>query len=236
MSVDLVPTRLTLHRVAAHVLGRRRHDVTGRFGLRPSPGGFATPAFGEPDATEVVRVADGVLVRETTSGAAYLPIAGATVRGLAAFAGTDIGSGFSVGADTPALDDVDAALDLDGQAARALAEWFTVGARALDLVLAGLPPSAAPAVVQLWPEHFDLGTNVVAGGGGRVNLGASPGDAFSDAPYFYVGPWGPERPGDPSFWNGPFGAVLRAGDVRDTDPIGAGVQFFRTGLARFDVE
>jgi hypothetical protein len=232
MSVNLVPARLTLHRVAAHVLGRRRHDVTGRFGLRPSPGGFATPAFGERDAVEVVRVADGVLVRETASGAAYLPIAGATVRGLAAFAGTDIASKFSVGADTPELDDVDAALDLDRQAARALADWFSLGARALDAVLAALPPSAAPAVVQLWPEHFDLGTNVVAGGGERVNLGASPGDAFSDEPYLYVGPWGAERPGDQAFWNAPFGAVLRAGDVRDTDAVGAGVQFFGAGLAR----
>ena len=48
-------TREVLHRVAAHVLGRRRYQVSGRFGLRASPGGFATPAFG--DGPEVVRIA-----------------------------------------------------------------------------------------------------------------------------------------------------------------------------------
>src|SRR5579863_256849 len=74
-------TRVELHRVAAHILARRRHDVSGRFGLRPSPGGFATPAFGE--GPEVVRVANGTLVREAAGGASYLPLAGASLRRLA---------------------------------------------------------------------------------------------------------------------------------------------------------
>ena len=30
-------TRQGLHRVAAHILARRRFDVSGRFGLRASP-------------------------------------------------------------------------------------------------------------------------------------------------------------------------------------------------------
>ena len=42
----------------------------------------------------------------------------------------------------------------------------------------------------------------------QVNLGFSPGDAFSDDPYVYVGPWGPARPGDDGYWNAPFGAAL----------------------------
>ena len=42
---ELVPTRRALHRIAAHVLGRRRYQVAGRFGLRASPAGFATPAW-----------------------------------------------------------------------------------------------------------------------------------------------------------------------------------------------
>ncbi len=43
-------TRDDLHRIAAHVLGRRRWAVSGHFGLRASPGGVATPAFGpEPE-------------------------------------------------------------------------------------------------------------------------------------------------------------------------------------------
>ena len=47
-----------------------------------------------------------------------------------------------------------------------------------------------------------------AGEGERVNLGGSPGDQHFPEPYAYVGPWGPARPGDPGFWNAPFGAVL----------------------------
>ena len=36
--------------MATHVLARRRHAVSGRFGLRATPGGIGTPAFGPPDA------------------------------------------------------------------------------------------------------------------------------------------------------------------------------------------
>ncbi len=54
-------TRNALQRVAVHVLARRRHAVTGRFGLRATPGGFGTPAFG-PDE-EVLRIAGDRLVR-----------------------------------------------------------------------------------------------------------------------------------------------------------------------------
>ena len=32
------PTRVALRRVSAHILARRRADVTGRIGLRPAPG------------------------------------------------------------------------------------------------------------------------------------------------------------------------------------------------------
>lgn len=78
-------TRQTLQRVAVHILGRRRYEVTGRFGLRASPGGFATPAFG-PDS-EILRVAGTSLVRETAQGVSFRPITGATLRKLAAFAG-----------------------------------------------------------------------------------------------------------------------------------------------------
>jgi hypothetical protein len=61
-------TRRTLHRVAAHVLGRGRCEVCGRFGLRASPGGFATPAFGA--GPEALRVAGDAIVREMAATAA----------------------------------------------------------------------------------------------------------------------------------------------------------------------
>ena len=54
----------------------------------------------------------------------------------------------------------------------------------------------------LWPEHFDLGITA-----GPINYGASPGDAQVADPYLYVGPHDGPPPGDPAFWNAPFGAV-----------------------------
>jgi hypothetical protein len=222
-------TRRALHRVAAHVLGRRRHEVSGRFGLRASPGGFATPAFGE--GPEALRVAEGVLVRDDGAVTVALAVAGSTMRQLITFAGADPEPPFSAGANTPALGDLDDPLAIDSQAAVFLADWFTLGARALDRVLGGLGDSADPATVQLWPEHFDIGTNVLTPSGGRVNLGASPGDDDIEEPYLYLGPWGDDRPGDPAFWNAPFGAVLRASDLSGIpDPVGAVVAFLRIGL------
>ena len=229
LPADFEATRTSLHAVAAHVLGRRRFDVSGRFGLRATPGGFGTPAFG--DGPETVRVAHGSLVRETAGEAAYLAITRSSLRGLAEFAGTDIDRDFSVGADTPAVGDPDALLAVGPASAALVAEWFALGWRALDEVVGSMGAGAAPATIQLWPEHFDAGTNVGLATGSRVNLGASPGDAFSVQPYLYVAPRGPERPGDPDFWNAPFGAVLRWRDVVDQpDPVGRAVAFLGTGL------
>ena len=72
--------------------------------------------------------------------------------------------------------------------------------------MATTPAVTGATAAQLWPEHFDLACTVVVGGEVQVNVGASPGDAYEPAPYLYIGPWGPERPGDPAYWNAPFGA------------------------------
>ncbi len=218
-----------LHRIATHVLGRRRFEITGRFGLRPSPGGFATPAFG--DGPEIVRFADGLIVRETATGAAYAPVGGSTLRALIALAGADIEREFSVGADTPPLGDPDDILALDAEAAAVIAAWFADGARILDRAVAARA-GGDPVVAQLWPEHFDLATNVAVGGP-RVNLGVSPGDAYCGEPYLYVGPWDDERPGDAAFWNAPFGAIRRRSELGG-ETIEAGARFLLDGLARFD--
>ena len=66
------PTRDALQRVATHVLARARFAATGRFGLRATPGGFGTPAFG--DGVEVLRVAGEVLVRERDGHASATPL------------------------------------------------------------------------------------------------------------------------------------------------------------------
>jgi hypothetical protein len=76
-----------------------------------------------------------------------------------------------------------------------------------------------------------VGTNVGLPSRSRINLGASPGDRFSSEPYLYVGPQGADRSGDPAFWNAPFGAVLRWGDLAgEPNKVDAGVAFLRTGL------
>jgi hypothetical protein len=222
-------TRTVLHRIAAHVLARRRFEVSGRFGLRASPGGFTTPAFGE--GPETLRVAGAFLVVETGGANKCRAIPGATLRQLARFAGTDIDAPFACGDDTPALGDPDALLQLDLDQARRIADWFDLGWMALDAVLSPLSPEAEPATIQLWPEHLDAGTNVGLPNGERVNLGFSPGDGFEAQPYAYVGPWSAERRGDPSFWNAPFGAVLRAADVAATGAgLAACIEFLLQGI------
>jgi hypothetical protein len=237
MAMELPPrfaqTRATVHRIATHVLARRRFEVSGRFGLRAAPGGMATPAFG--DDTEVLRTAGITLVRERGATSASVEMPGTTLRQLAAFAGTDIDRAFSAGSDTVGLDDPDAPLELDLASMSMLARWFTFGWTVLDTVLATLPAAAQPATVQLWPEHFDAGTTVVSTAGISVNLGFSAGDDFEVHPYAYVGPHvgphGGERGGDPAFWNAPFGAAFRFADIAGSpDAFSAAADFLRTGL------
>lgn len=223
------PTRDALHRVATHVLARARHAATGRFGLRATPGGFGTPAFG--DGAEVLRVAGDGLLREHDGRVSTMPMSGATLADLAAFAGVDLTTPFHAGDATPPAGDPHAALMLDAGDAARLADWWHLGWRVLDTAIA---PARDAMAVQLWPEHFDAGTSVAIGEGerDRCNLGASPGDAFDDEPYLYVGPWSERRPGDASFWNAPFGAALRRDDLlAERDPFAAGVEFLRRGLA-----
>jgi hypothetical protein len=219
-------TRLELQRVATHVLARRRHAVTGRFGLRVLPGAVGTPLFGD---AESVRLTATALVREAGGRTTTIPFAGHSLADLAAHAECDLAAPFEAGHDTPSVGDPAAALDIDPAAAGALFDWLGVGARALDTVLAGRDAGVA----QLWPEHFDLGLDMGLGGGvaseRRCNLGCSPGDGFSADPYLYVGPWGPERPGDGSFWNAPFGAVLTRARVLQGEDA---VAFLREGLGR----
>jgi hypothetical protein len=209
-----------LHRTAAHVLGRRRFAVSGHFGLRASPGGIATPAFGpEP---ETLRLTPDCLVREVGNESSGLALAGATLSSLAAFAGADLDAEFSAGSDMPALGAADAPLELDPKDLVDLFGWFDLGWRVLDGVMAERTGSCVASTIQLWPEHFDVGTALDG-----VNLGFSPGDGFSDEAYLYVGPQGSARPGPSSYWNAPFGAVLLRSEVRGAEECSA---FIRTGL------
>jgi hypothetical protein len=217
-------TRRDLHRLSAHVLARRRFDVSGHFGLRASPGGLATPAFG--DEPEVLRLDGTALVREVGTAWSSIRVDGPTMRELGAFAGVDVDAPFSPGASTPAAGPVDEPLELDDAELAALFAWFDLGSRVLDEILCGLGPAAAPDTVQLWPEHFDVGTSVRKGPGDeRAILGFSPGDDFSEEPYVYVGP----RGRDDGFWNAPFGALRVRSEVGGAAGAAA---FIRDGLER----
>jgi len=220
-------TRTELHRVAAHVMARRRFDVTGRFGLRVTPGGFGTPLFGDD---EVVRLDGAALLRERRvddrAVTATHTLAGATLRELAAFAEVDLAAEFSAGSDTPDLGDPDAPLQIDAASIAVLAEWYRKGAQAVDDCVARLGDAGDAAVAQIWPEHFDLGMDVAVGAN-RTNLGVSPGDGFSTEPYLYVGPWSADRPGDDAYWNAAFGALARWSEIPDAAAADA---FFARGL------
>jgi hypothetical protein len=222
------PTRDALQQVATHVLARARFAATGRFGLRATPGGFGTPAFG--DGVEVLRVAGVALVHERDGHASATSLHGATLADLAAFAGADLSTPFEAGHETPPIGDPNAPLAIDPDAAAVLAAWWHLGWRTIDAATVDAVDAMA---IQLWPEHFDAGTSVAVGAGDndRCNLGASPGDSYSDEPYLYIGPWNDDRPGDASYWNAPFGAVLRRTELMAApDPYAAGVHFLRRGL------
>jgi hypothetical protein len=220
-------TRDDLHRLCAHVLAHRRADVSvgGHFGLRASPGGVATPAFGPQP--EVLRLAGATLIREVGTATFVMPADGSTLDELARFCDVDLASAFSAGADTPPLGSPHEPLRLDLGELTVLYDWFDLGWRVLDAVSAGLPDKAERTTPQLWPEHFDAGMAVEVSAGRHVNLGFSPGDAFCAEPYAYVGPWDEERPGDPAFWNAPFGAYAPRSEARDAAACAA---FIRTGL------
>jgi hypothetical protein len=225
----LAQTRAELHRLATHVLARARADATGRFGLRVTVDGLGTPQFGQSE--EVLRLSGGLLIRERRAGeravTSTMAIAGRSLSELADFASVDLNAPLSVGKDTPPLGDPDSPLDVDAEGIEAVTSWLRLGARVLGQMLAR---SAEPSIIQLWPEHFDVAIDV-ASAGGRVNLGASPGDGFHADPYLYVGPWGRERPGDPGFWNAPFGAVLGHAELlAEPSSLVAASAFFDRGL------
>jgi hypothetical protein len=222
-------TRTTLHTIAAHILGRRRFAVSGRFGLRATPGGFATPAFG--DDIETIRVSGDSLLREVGATTTSLALDGSTLRGLGSFVDVNLDEPFSVGADTPVLGDLDAPVLLAPATVTEITDWFALAWRVLDGILASLPANAEAATIQLWPEHFDAATTVTLPGADPVTLGFSPGDGFEPEPYLYVVPSGARRPGDPGFWNAPFGAMRRrSAVVRASDPAASCRQFLLDGL------
>ena len=231
---DYAATRLVARRVGAHIMSRVRKAAVGRIDLSPFPGGFGTPSFGADHG--VIRISGGWLIVERTSGTVAtrsLPVNGATLAELAELTGADLSANLDVGHDTPPLGDIDEPLAFDAAAGTQLGNWFSYGLQVIDRVVAVQPVTAEPTRARIWPEHFDLGIDVAASGGSRLNLGASPGDEYHEAPYLYVSPWDAPRPGDPAYWNAPFGAVLGYDEIAAApNAVDLGVKFMTEGIDR----
>jgi len=194
-----------------------------------TPSGLGTPAFGPDDTVLRLAGANLVVERQSADGrtAASRPLVGATLADAAAFAGVDLDEPFAPGNDAPPVGDRGAPLALDPASVDIILGWYRVGAQALDGVL---PTLDHPTAAQVWPEHFDIGLSATTPTGG-VNLGASPGDAGVAEPYLYVAPWTGHRPGDPDFWNAPYGAVVtRSVLAASDDPGPAAVAFLTRGV------
>ena len=120
---------------------------------------------------------------------------------------------------------LDAPLEIEPDAAAVLAGWLALGNEALERLAAELRSRQGRGGLRatLWPEHFDLAIS-----SSEVSFGMSPGDEAITEPYAYVGPWARPLPGDAAFWNEPFGAAVRRGDIGTVDDL---VGFFRAGWA-----
>jgi len=62
-----------------------------------------------------------------------------------------------------------------------------------------------------------------------ISHGASPGDDHSTDPYLYMGPHDGPPPGDPAFWNAPFGAARIFGQA---GTVAEAAAFFGDARAR----
>jgi hypothetical protein len=210
-------TRLALHALAEHLLTADLHRHTGRIGLRATPGGFGQPEFWADGTRRRLRVDGDRLVVLDGDRESWHHLG--TLASAATIAGVELGAPSEVFTPETELSP-DAPLAVDREAATRIAEWFGLTADAIEQLRrsnAGLEP----AIVQLWPEHFDLATNMA-----EVNFGGSPGDGHIAEPYLYVGPWAP-REGD--FWNESFGATRLHSEI---DGPADAVEFFTEGLRR----
>jgi hypothetical protein len=194
----LEQTRRSLHAVAELLLAGPQFEQSKSIELHVTPGGFGTTR--PPD----LRVDGSALA----VGDRRVDLNGRTIAELADEAGVSARSLRDVYADGPDLDE-SMPLVVDDVAALEIARAFELG----DTALARLAPERKRV---LWPEHFDVGIDV-----DEVNYGVSPGDATSQEPYAYVGPWtfAERTVGSDPFWNTSFGASRTMRELGDLEGV-----------------
>ena len=106
---------------------------------------------------------------------------------------------------------------VEAPAAQAIADFFA-------LVWDVLGALESPEPTHLWPEHFDVATEI-----GRATYGGSPGDDEHDEPYLYVSVWD-EVEEDP-LWNA---TAFRGAELPAPAERAAALAFFARCRARLD--
>lgn len=240
----LAETRMSLHQVAERVVSPARRNATGNeISLRYTRGGFGTPFFADD---RQVRVEGTSIVDQCNASAGgHLrrePIE--SLRGAAEVLGGLVEAG-ELPEDRLAIDETAAAF---------LGEWFGFGTLVIAELRAGAGEELEPATINLWPEHFDIATELGSEAAGqRAAIGASPGDDEHPEPYLYIAPWTAEiveagTQGVPAaageaakppqlvrgeLWNATafVGAELSYAELLATpEPVAAGVDFLETRL------
>ena len=140
---------------------------------------------------------------------------GATLRALAAFADVEVDPAVLGGyATLPTSPTPTRRFEVDGAVGRGDGRVVrSVGAQASTDAWPSRADVRDAAVAQIWPEHFDLGTDVAVGGDAGPTSACRRVTASAPSPYLYVGPWSAERPGDAAYWNASFGALAAWSEI-----------------------
>ena len=218
----LVATRVALHQVAEQVVAPARSEATGgEIALRYTRGGFGTPFFADDRQVRV----EGLEIVDQCNAAEGAHLRREAISTLRQAAG--VLEGFVDAAALP-----DEPLEISRPAAEFLGEWFGFGTFVIAELRARAADDLEPATINLWPEHFDVATELGAESAGqRAAYGASPGDGDHDEPYLYVAPWTARPEGE--LWNATAfaGAELSYAELRAADnPVSMGVEFLEERL------
>lgn len=210
-------TREALHEVAERLVSPARRAATGNeIALRWYPGGFGTPPFHDAEGERVVRVEGTELVDSREGSERRAPL-------------TNLESAGALVADLVNPAELRSEpLAIDPAAAAFLATWFCFATLTVSALHQRSPAALDAGWVQLWPEHFDVATELGREEqGARAAYGASPGDERHAEPYIYVAPW--SAPPEDELWNaeGFTGAELPyAALAVSADPVDATAEFF----------